>query len=125
MAKVISWDARTRRKMPVLPDTLGPYDMQVVVINYEAFATPGKKLESGRRSKASGRFKTRKTLLDWASPGSTRRNDRNVAMILDESHKIKRSEENTSELQSLISTSYAVFCLKKKQTQQYDTSRNN
>src|SRR3546814_14074582 len=75
--------------MSVLPDTLGPYDMQVVVINYEAFATPGKKLESGRRSKASGRFKTRKTLLDWASLGSTRRNDRNVAMILDESPKLK------------------------------------
>src|SRR3546814_16354360 len=64
MAQVIIWDARTRRKMPVLPDTLGPYDMKVVVINYEAFATPGKKLESGRRSKDSGRFKTRKPLLD-------------------------------------------------------------
>lgn len=89
MAQVIIWDARTRRKMPTLPDTLGPYDMQVVVVNYEAFATPGKKLESGRRSKASGRFKTRKTLLDWASLGGGKRNDRNVAMVLDESHKIK------------------------------------
>src|SRR3546814_1681938 len=29
-----------------------------------------------------------------------------------------RSEENTSELQSLMSTSYAVFCLKKKNTKQ-------
>src|SRR3546814_10235162 len=28
----------------------------------------------------------------------------------------KRSEEHTSELQSLMSISYAVFCLKKKQT---------
>src|SRR3546814_10705727 len=28
-----------------------------------------------------------------------------------------RSEEHTSELQSLMSTSYAVFCLKKKNTQ--------
>src|SRR3546814_8337247 len=27
---------------------------------------------------------------------------------------IQRSEEHTSELQSLMSTSYAVFCLKKK-----------
>lgn len=89
MAQVIIWDARTRRKMPTLPDTLGPYDMQVVVVNYEAFATPGKKLESGRRSKASGRFKTRKTLLDWASLGGGKRNDRNVCMVLDESHKIK------------------------------------
>src|SRR3546814_8677614 len=30
---------------------------------------------------------------------------------------IKRSEEHTSELQSLMRISYAVFCLKKKKTQ--------
>src|SRR3546814_7698573 len=29
---------------------------------------------------------------------------------------LKRSEEHTSELQSLMRNSYAVFCLKKKQT---------
>src|SRR3546814_6889024 len=29
-------------------------------------------------------------------------------------HEIKRSEEHTSELQSLMRNSYAVFCLKKK-----------
>src|SRR3546814_2010155 len=33
----------------------------------------------------------------------------------------RRSEEHTSELQSLMRTSYAVFCLQKKKTQ---TSRN-
>src|SRR3546814_7019260 len=32
-----------------------------------------------------------------------------------------RSEEHTSELQSLISTSYAVFCLKKKITEHITT----
>src|SRR3546814_5217687 len=31
----------------------------------------------------------------------------------------KRSEEHTSELQSLMRTSYAVFCLKKKNIQTY------
>src|SRR3546814_7093888 len=31
-----------------------------------------------------------------------------------------RSEEHTSELQSLMRTSYAVFCLKKKKTQKSD-----
>src|SRR3546814_2799704 len=36
---------------------------------------------------------------------------RHAAMDLDE---IDRSEEHTSELQSLMRTSYAVFCLKKK-----------
>src|SRR3546814_4949554 len=30
----------------------------------------------------------------------------------------RRSEEHTSELQSLMRSSYAVFCLKKKKTQQ-------
>src|SRR3546814_4799430 len=47
-----------------------------------------------------------------------------------------RSEENTSELQSLMRTSYAVFCLKKKKYQyktsiscthriEHDTSKDN
>src|SRR3546814_2578201 len=31
-----------------------------------------------------------------------------------EAHTIRRSEEHTSELQSLMRISYAVFCLKKK-----------
>src|SRR3546814_2728082 len=33
-----------------------------------------------------------------------------------------RSEEHTSELQSLMRTSYAVFCLKKKKSQNIHTS---
>src|SRR3546814_8463927 len=33
-----------------------------------------------------------------------------------------RSEEHTSELQSLMRISYAVFCLKNKTTSQYNTS---
>src|SRR3546814_8433575 len=32
--------------------------------------------------------------------------------------RVRRSEEHTSELQSLMRISYAVFCLKKKKTQQ-------
>src|SRR3546814_1379965 len=32
----------------------------------------------------------------------------------------RRSEEHTSELQSLMRISYAVFCLKKKNTRQHD-----
>src|SRR3546814_8585135 len=46
---------------------------------------------------------------------------------------IRRSEEHTSELQSLMRISYAVFCLKKKkniknttsQTKQYDLAQTN
>src|SRR3546814_10522952 len=35
-----------------------------------------------------------------------------------------RSEEHTSELQSLMRISYAVFCLKKKKNRQYHTTQN-
>src|SRR3546814_1058183 len=36
-----------------------------------------------------------------------------------------RSEEHTSELQSLMRISYAVFCLKKKTTKTHTTTYNN
>src|SRR3546814_7221961 len=38
---------------------------------------------------------------------------------------IERSEEHTSELQSLMRISYAVFCLKKKSTYQQTTNTSN
>src|SRR3546814_9507824 len=37
----------------------------------------------------------------------------------------RRSEEHTSELQSLMRISYAVFCLKKKNETQYETPTHN
>src|SRR3546814_9244426 len=36
---------------------------------------------------------------------------------------LHRSEEHTSELQSLMRNSYAVFCLKKKKTQKNNTDK--
>src|SRR3546814_3742323 len=36
-----------------------------------------------------------------------------------------RSEEHTSELQSLMRISYAVFCLKKKKDNKYETKQRN
>src|SRR3546814_8602731 len=38
----------------------------------------------------------------------------------EEGPEIERSEEHTSELQSLMRISYAVFCLKKKKNQKRD-----
>src|SRR3546814_9296047 len=38
---------------------------------------------------------------------------------------VRRSEEHTSELQSLMRISYAVFCLKKKQHRKKPTQRRN
>src|SRR3546814_3723112 len=40
-------------------------------------------------------------------------------------HRHFRSEEHTSELQSLMRISYAVFCLKKKKTQQQNQKYYN
>src|SRR3546814_3818901 len=40
-------------------------------------------------------------------------------------HLQRRSEEHTSELQSLMRISYAVFCLKKKITQYTNNKREN
>src|SRR3546814_9763870 len=37
-----------------------------------------------------------------------------ISTIIDLRHSDERSEEHTSELQPLMRTSYAVFCLKKK-----------
>src|SRR3546814_3181992 len=37
----------------------------------------------------------------------------------------ERSEEHTSELQSLMRISYAVFCLKKKKNQEYQETNIN
>src|SRR3546814_9973333 len=38
---------------------------------------------------------------------------------------LRRSEEHTSELQSLMRISYAVFCLKKKKNQKKETQNAN
>src|SRR3546814_10806145 len=40
-------------------------------------------------------------------------------------HRQERSEEHTSELQSLMRTSYAVFCLNKEQTSYLPTTQSN
>src|SRR3546814_7221823 len=42
---------------------------------------------------------------------------------IDIGRRIARSEEHTSELQSLMRISYAVFCLKKKKSQDKTTKR--
>src|SRR3546814_2821777 len=52
---------------------------------------------------------------DYVVEGDLRRN---VAMNI---KRLMRSEEHTSELQSLMRISYAVFCLKKKKKKIVDT----
>src|SRR3546814_5833394 len=57
--------------------------------------------------------------LGWIGPDSW------VSIETAEKETVERSEEHTSELQSLMRISYAVFCLKKKnQTTEYTTNNN-
>lgn len=86
---VVVWDKveRTqrvagRRVARPISRASAQHDLTLLVVNYEAFAVPGPKTKSGRRSKRAGRFKTRDHLLKWAGQGK-------AAIVLDESHKIK------------------------------------
>jgi SNF2 family DNA or RNA helicase len=80
VVQTIIWDADAR-KHP-LPTSLGPYDLQIVICNFDAFSRPGKRLPSGRRSVASGRFKIRSLVRKWIGGDL-------CAGVVDESHKIK------------------------------------
>src|SRR3546814_7791425 len=59
-------------------------------------------------------------LIGTANPPGHR--EAAVGQMLEKGQFGERSEEHTSELQSLMRISYAVFCLKKKKTKQNDTS---
>src|SRR3546814_1106929 len=61
----------------------------------------------------------RRTLRIFSNAAHTKNRRRRHART---AGKINRSEEHTSELQSLMRISYAVFCLKKKKT---NTTNNN
>src|SRR3546814_5199915 len=72
------------------------------------------------RSGLARTLRGRHLLLRVAPPGGAVRRRRRGA-VPRQSHL--RSEEHTSELQSLMRISYAVFCLKKKK--QHNTIHNN
>lgn len=74
------WD-KDARKGPLMPVQTF-YQLSVLLVNYEAFGTPGRKLRSGRRSKKTGRFANREQIIKWID-------QQPAAGILDESHKIK------------------------------------
>src|SRR3546814_2485507 len=54
------------------------------------------------------------SVLDLADREEARKEMRRQLLRLKRPHGLVRSEEHTSELQSLMRISYAVFCLKKK-----------
>ena len=78
--QTIVWDAKARKKpIPRHDDT---YDIQVLITNYETFGTPGRRLPSGRRSTANGRFKHRQVIRRWIG-------DETSMIVCDESHRLK------------------------------------
>src|SRR3546814_5134792 len=74
----------------------------------DARAKGAKLLTGGERLNGIGYFYPATVLMD-VSPDAD--------LVSDEIFGPVRSEEHTSELQSLMRISYAVFCLKKKTTQ--------
>src|SRR3546814_8262969 len=71
----------------------------------DAGATAGP--ATGPIKREAGNWKTEVKLVKFDMPGAS-------AAMKDQMAKQFRSEEHTSELQSLMRTSYAVLCLKKK-----------
>lgn len=90
LVNITVWD-KDARKQP-LPPVNSTFQLHVVIVNYEAFAVPGRKTKSGRRSKANGRFKTRTMLLKWLGDGRT------ALGVIDESHKIKSPSGKASNM---------------------------
>lgn len=84
------WD-KDSRNSPI-PPVKSVHQLSILLVNYEAFATPGRKLASGRRSKASGRFFFRKQIQKWVSQGD------GCAGVLDESHKVKSASGKASNM---------------------------
>lgn len=85
----IVWDKDARKG--ALPSPSPVHDLTLLLVNYEAFGTPGKKLASGRRSKRTGRFANRQALVKWLQ-------GKPAACILDESHRIKSPSGRASRM---------------------------
>src|SRR3546814_8511635 len=60
----------------------------------------------------------------YQSPTNRQRHGDKDHERIAEAFDLRRSEEHTSELQSLMRNSYAVFCLKKQHTKKKKTTRN-
>lgn len=75
--RITAWDKPGRKAYRLPP--MGEAVLDFVIINYDAFSSPGKRTKSGRRSKTTGRLWVRNELRKWAPQ----------LMILDESHRIK------------------------------------
>lgn len=92
------WDKDARKR--ALPPVQSFYQLSILLVNYEAFGTPGRKLSSGRRSKKTGRFANRADIIRWVDGMP-------AAGILDESHKIKSPSGRAS---TMVVSMRPLFC---------------
>src|SRR3546814_356021 len=100
-------DEIARRRFPAAAaqdDHIGRFDAAYV----------GHAAEAGYRERGSSGG-----MASWVAGELLRRG------MVDGVAHVTRSEEHTSELQSLTRTSYAVFCLKKKQHNTQNNAKNN
>src|SRR3546814_1037637 len=101
---------------PETPSTFPALFASVVIARGEhpALVTPDETLSYAELERRTARM-ARALLASGAGKGS-----RIALMAPDGVLWLTRSEEHTSELQSLMRTSYAVFCLKKKKENKTD-----
>src|SRR3546814_8786282 len=81
----------------------------------------GLRADAAQRREVPVRDRQRDALVEQVRMGSDAREYEHVAITVVDDEQ--RSEEHTSELQSLMRISYSVFCLKKKKT--YITSNTS
>src|SRR3546814_2946578 len=97
-------------------DTLFPYTTLFRSLNHTG-PSAQRQPSNSRSTLAIGTVRSRKRGSLYSKESPTK--DMTVSP-----GRISRSEEHTSELQSLMRISYAVFCLKKKQQTYTDGNRN-
>src|SRR3546814_2673908 len=90
-------------------DTLFPYT--TLFRSAEQSPNPDSRVTLGSQIDPLG---VRRVNLDWRLSPLDKRSVAGLVLALGD--ELARSEEHTSELQSLMRISYAVFCLKKKNT---------
>src|SRR3546814_4203365 len=90
-----SRDQRQAERQAITGIAVGPFGNQQIIANKQARL-------HGFRGDVEGR------------DNKTAQDENEEAKLHEEKQEIPRSEEHTSELQSLMRTSYAVFCLTKK-----------
>src|SRR3546814_2369795 len=108
--------------MPIGPVQAGPRSERMSPNRFEATTTSN---QSGCCTKCAHRmsmwYLSQRTSGYWLATSATRSSHHGMEMEMpfDLVAAVRRSEEHTSELQSLMRISYAVFCLKKKRKKTY------